>query len=427
MTETYYGAPKTDTLLSLSRYARFMGIDPIRFFGGYSTLTQDGACDDIWYQYRYQDAGKVSREEVVREIARAEQDIATFIGYWPAPRWTYQEPHIYPQFYNRRYKATNGTTGWENKTISLNYGHVISGGLRATTLITTATRGDDIDTTGDGFDDMAVWTIAAISNPSELKAFFKEYALADAVNCRTALESVGADPEWQIGDVRIRYDSATLIATVYISKSQMFRPQRQRSLSASTTPIDADVAASYVDDLVFYRVYNDPETQAQFLWTSSQACSTTACAYAVQDGCIQVRDERTSVVSAAPGTYDEDTELFTSTYFTQGIEPHKVLVSYYSGATDQFSLGSDRMSDWWVAQVAKLATSRIPRKLCNCDNVQIQVEGWQADTKMMKPEGGYMITEDIVNPFGTRVGEMEVFSSLKNFGVRVASKTINTY
>ena len=82
-----YGAAFPYTLLSLARYAQILNLDPIYFFGGYSSLRTAGACNDTWFEYSWQDGGKVSRQEINLQILRAEQEIADFVGFWPAPRW----------------------------------------------------------------------------------------------------------------------------------------------------------------------------------------------------------------------------------------------------------------------------------------------------------------------------------------------------
>ena len=426
MTITMFGDLRRKSLLSLARYAQLMGIDPIRFFGGYSSLKPAAACDDTWFEYTWQDGGKVSREEILLEILKAEQEIADFVGFWPAPRWISSEAYSYPQFFEPGYRGTSGRTYINNKTVKLNYGYVHYGGIRATTLIETATKGDDIDSTGDGYADLAVWTITDISyTPTQIKAYIKPYTILDAVNCRTDPSSYGADDAWEVRDVRIQYDSATSTATLYIPRYQMLKPQLQRVINVSV--LDVAVDTNFVDDLVFYRVYNDASTQVQFLWTSDEACASVSCAWSSQDGCIQTSDSRLGNVILSPGTYDADTDAYTSSAsWTQGIDPHKVLVSYYSGYIDEFTRSADQLSTFFANQIAKLASSRIPRRFCNCENIQQLVDRWQEDTARASTERSYITALDLANPFGSKVGEIEVYRALKRYGLRV-KRGVNTY
>lgn len=419
-----YGTALPHTLLSLPRYAQILNLDPIYFFGGYSTLRTAGACNDTWFEYSWQDGGKVSRQEIILQILRAEQEIADFVGFWPAPRWIEDEEHTYPQFFDRAYQQTTGMTPRHAKALKLNYGYAHYGGVRATTEITTATRGADVDTTGDGYDDMAVFTITGVTfEPQEIHAFYKEYDALDAENCRTDPESSGADVAWELRDIRINYNDATQVATVYIPKWQLFKPQLQRIINVA--PLDADVATNYVDNLVFYRVYNDPSDQVEFLWTADMECSSVACAWASQTGCAQFSDKRQAIAMLSPGSYDADAGTFTSESFSECVEPHKVLVSYYAGYLDPYARGADKLSTFWATQIAKLATSRVPRKFCYCENIQLLVDRWQEDVALTNETRSYTAF-DLDNPFGTRVGELEVYRALKRYGLRV-KKGVNPY
>jgi len=425
MAITTYGDLRRNTLLSLSRYAQIMGIDPIRFFGGYSQLKPEGACGDTWFEYTWQDGEKVSREEILIEIAKAEQEIADFVGFWPAPRWIQEEEHEFPQTFRRAYRAINGGSASGRKAIKLTYGHLLYGGVRATSEITTATKDVDIDTTGDGYNDTAVWTITGIDfTANQIHAYIKPYAVLDAENCRSDPESYGADDAWQVRDIRIQYNSTTEIATVYVSRYQMFKPQRLRIINVAALDVSDDT--NFVDDLVFYRVYNDPSTQVQFLWTSDAACWSTECAWSTQDGCLSVYDSRLGTVAPSPGTYSADTDTYTSANWTELKDPDKMLISYRAGFVDPYTRDIEQLSTFWSRTIAKLASSRIPRRFCNCENIQYLVERWQRDTAESTTERSYMTALDLANPFGTKVGELEVYRALKRYGMRV-KKGVNPY
>jgi len=425
MAITTYGDLRRNTLLSLVRYAQIMGIDPIRFFGGYSSLRPVGGCDDTWFEYTWQDGVKVSREEILIEIIRAEQEIADFVGFWPAPRWMHQEEHAFPQSFQRSYRAVDGGSPSGRKNIKLQYGYILYGGVRATSELTTATKEDDIDTTGDGYDDTAVWTITGIDfTANQIHAFIKPYLLADAANCRTDPESYGADQAWQIRDIRIQYDSTTEIATVYVPRYQMLKPQLLRIIDVAA--LDVSVPGNFVDDLVFYRVYNDPSTQVQFLWTSDAACATVECAWSTQNGCLSVSNARLGNVLPSPGTYSAVTDTYASANWTENKDPDKMLVSYRAGFVDPYTRDSERLSTFWSGIIAKLATSRIPRHFCNCENIQALVDRWQQDTSEATTDRSYITALDLANPFGTKVGEIEVYRALKRYELRV-KQGVNTY
>lgn len=416
-----YNSFQPYTLLSLTRYAQIIGLDPIQFFGGQTSLRSLQNCSDVWYQYRWQDGQKISREEVNYAIAQAELDLATEIGYWMAPVWIADELHDYPQYYVKEYRGRYGYAagGFTNKQIKTDWGRVICGGQRAYTQIDSSdyTRSADVDTTGDTFADMAVFTINNVDfDICELEAYYKAYNPADAPNCRTDPESTGADRYWQIKDIRVKYNSSTQQAIVYVPIWQLFKPQLQREINAGV--IDADDSDSYVDTLEFYRVYNDPSAPVQFLWANEVACSTAACAWATQTGCMRVSDRRNGLVNIQPATYDSTTNAFTTAAFSQNIEPDKARLWYYAGYIDPNKRGCHDLSHWWAITIAMLATARLNKQVCACENVaRIAVE-WQEDTAKNTTARTYITQPDLNNPFGTKVGEVGAWRRLKTLSIR---------
>lgn len=408
------------TLLSLEDYARVMNLDPLQFRSAVTSLRAQNKCSDIWYEYEWQDGGKVSREELLQEIAIAEEEIATALGYWMAPRWIEDEVVDYTQFYQRGYKGLYGyNVNYEHKSVQTKWGYVLYGGRRATTQIDAddITRGTDFDTTGDGFDDMAVFTVTVPSalTSCELKAYFKVWNAADADNCRTEPESSGADQYWEIRDIRPTFSGTT--ATVYIPVWQLIKPQLQRQIDA--TAIDADDADSYVDTVEFYRVYNDPSQPVQFLWTNEVACNSAACSWSTQYGCMRVRDSRVGAVDVQPATWSSTTETFSYTGFSQGIEPNKVKLWYRAGYENPYARGCDKLSTFWKRQIARLASTRLNKPVCTCENVERTIKRWQEDMAEANQTRTYTIENATGNPFGSRVGEVETWNAItKQFGVR---------
>ena len=98
----------TPTLLSLDRFARILGMNPVHFSGAAGPMywPEIGNCDDIWPQYSWQhDYEFVSREELATVIAEAEYDIKEELGFSPAPTWESEEVHWFdaPEKYGRKY------------------------------------------------------------------------------------------------------------------------------------------------------------------------------------------------------------------------------------------------------------------------------------------------------------------------------------
>ena len=413
--------------LSLDRYANLLGFDPIQFFQGITTLRSTQICDDVWMQLAWQGDNKVSREELRQAISQAEADLVLQTGYFPQPTW-YTETVPYAQFYQKEYKTAWGyqSGNFAHKTVTASRKYVLYGGARATTEITAAniTRNADIDTTGDGFDDTASFTVTIdFTNECELKAYIKTYNAADAANCRTDPGSVGADKYWEIRPIRTTLSGTT--ATVYIPIYLLFKPQLQRQIDAST--LDADVATSYVDTIEFYRVYNDPSAMATFLWANEDTCNDAACAYATQTGCIRVNNSRNGILSVQPSTYAATTSTYTHSVFSQYREPDKVILNYYAGYSDHNTRNCDALSYYWAYTIAMLASARLNKTICTCESPARIIERWQEDVSLSNSLRTYNINPgDLSNPFGTRLGEVLAYNRIKNRGVRVATG-INVY
>ncbi|MFA5166633.1 MAG: hypothetical protein WC449_05110 [Candidatus Paceibacterota bacterium] len=410
------------TFLSLGRYANLIGLDPLRFFGGVTSLRGVNQCSDLWSQFSWQDSGKVSREELRQAIKQAEDDITATVGYFPAPYW-HTEVVSYPQFYQKEYRGVSGfqSNTFNHKTGVTSKKYVISGGVRATTAIDPReiTRGTDIDTTGDGFTDTAVFTVTNLTftDICELKAYFKVYDDIDADNCRTDPASEGVDDYWEITPIRAKLSGTT--ATVYIPVYLLFKPQLQRRINAGEIDAD-DFANSYVDTVEFYRVYNDPTSQVSFLWTTESSCEDYSCAWAVQSGCMRVWDSRRGIVSVSPGTYDSTTGFFTGSCFTQNREPDKMMLYYYSGMRSENNRNCDELNNNLARIIAMLASARLNKPVCTCESPARLIERWQEEVTMSNASRSYNLSvADLECPFGTKYGELLAYKALKNFGTKV--------
>ena len=412
----------TYTLLSLSRYAQLMGLDPLHFSGAYSSLRPRDVCDRIWYQHDWQHPKRISREQLARRIAEAEQDLADYLGYWPGPVWIVDERQPYPRPRQRELTGYGYDIRWRHKRMKLNWGYVIEAGQCAAELLDSGTTYTTIDADNDGFNETAVFTIAGVSSSldtTEVHAYFKEYDVGDLVNTRTDPSSSGADQAWEVRPIRCSLSGTTL--TVYIYVWELFRPVLQETLEMDADedgapPIDADSATSYVDALDFYRLYTDPETQVQFLWGSDIPCtsgSSLAGAVATQTGCFRIQDERRSIVVPSPATYSAADEAFIEASWTQGIEPDAVRFWYRSGNVDPRS-GYSTLTDYWARIIAQLATARLEWPLCDCTNVKLVTDRWQEDRAMITDQRSFSVsTTDLDNPFGTRTGEVEAWKALR--------------
>ena len=422
------------TLLSVSRYATILGIDPLHFSQGVSTIRPNPDCSKVWYQYDWQAPTSESRESVALAISDAERDLADAIGYWPAPTYTEDEFHEYPRPAAPGWYGSGANIYGRYKSLKLNRGWVIEGGQRATEYLAQACW-VALDPDGDGFTEVAhfQFTISSAFDPCQVKAYFKEYDEADAANSRTDLASSGADPAWEVRPFKVDISGTTINAYFWVW--DLFRPQLQEELGPD--PIDADDwgdgppedpcdyqaltdLGSYVDELVFYREYTDPETQVEFLWGGTVTCSALApCAESTQAGCFRVKDRRNGLVTPSPAVYNAGT--WTSASWAEAIEPDAVRFWYRSGWRPENQRGCVALDDRWAKIIAMLATSRLQWPLCDCSNAAELSKYWQQDVAKITTEKSFNLKPDgeMSNPFGQRVGEVLAWRQIRNRSRRI--------
>jgi len=395
------------TLLTLSDYAKFLHLNPLHFAGGISTGVADSPCGDVWRQWDWQDDGKVSREHIAQLIQEAERDIAEYLGYWPAPVWIADERKPYPRLYDRTLLGYGQDLRFRYRNLQLNYGKVLYGGQRATELLSEdpiAYVPRDLD--GDGFNETAEFTVIVdpTLDPCEVKLYFKEYDAVDAVNCRIDPASTGADFKWEIRPLRTSLSGVTL--TILVDKWELFKPQLQEGFG--TEPIDADVADSYVDEVLVYREYNDPSSPVQFLWGADIYCDSTVggCSWATQSGCMRLDNNRLGLATLSPATYNETTSAFAASSWVQGYEPDGVRLWYRAGATESTSSCSV-LNRFWASTIAMLATARLDFPICSCEDMAQRIsDKWSTDKSEITTSRTFQNSQDLLLcPFGTRAGE----------------------
>jgi len=410
------------TLLSIDRYAKIMGINPVHFAGATAGdwFPLHNACADIWLQYEWQFADAVSRESLANEIRIAEVDLARELGWWPAPVWVAQEVQSYSRYFRSDTFRNYGRNVRNQRTsVKTEYAKVIAGGRRKADTVKLAATVTYSDADLDGFAETATVTcVTTLTDPFEIQVF-------------TAGMS-GAE-QWEIRPPRSKTIAAGTFTATFWSW-QMIDPTLWEFIPTSNdlngpTAIDLHglgdtpiVTTNLVTTVDVYRVYNDvsessalliwePEPRGSILnygWSCSSVDECTACSLTSQDGCMHVRDALRGMVVPTPGTYDETTGTWSQDCFTNQRDPDMVKLWYYCGDIGNRYLGGysfDPLSDRWAKAIAQLATARLERPLCSCGNLSALTTKWQHDT-LVTTDGYISGNQDLDNPFGTRYGEI---------------------
>ena len=414
----------TVTKLPLDRWARLIGIHPSHFngifFGESPTV-----CAQPWMQHPYQAYDRVGREEVAIAIAQAEVDIERYLGCRLLPTWEVDEWHptdrpFRPELINLNALDVRGFA----QTVQAKWGHFITGGIKSTPELRVSDAPITYaDNDGDTYRETATVTapVAVGTDPCELHVY---YPLSNPL-----VLSGGAD-EWEIRPITVSIVGA--VATITFRRDQCvlpevwsdyFPPAGDTHLRGvdGVSPVAPAPEVYFLEKVDVYRVYNDPQTQVSFLWEpfgSSCGCNDSGCAlcaYSAQTGCLMVRgDPRLSIVSYRPGSWDADTQQFTSETWVECRQPDIARLYYYAGLRDKRKACSTiQMDGDWERTVAYYAAALLDRPICECNNIQAWVDHWQRDLAISGEEGLRVSDADLENPFGTRRGAVHAWRRVK--------------
>jgi hypothetical protein len=411
----YMERPLPRTHLSLHRYARIMGINPIHFAGASAgdVMPSGSSCNDIWRQYSWQANDRVSRFDLAETIFIVEEELSLFLGYPLAPTWVENEIHQYPSFHRQELRGNGRDIAGRLKGFPVDYGKFIAPGVRIADLIATPTVvGLDleyVDNDADGFNELAVITVATtVTDPRLIKVFYPGH---------------DGDLEWEIRPIRGIVIAAG-VATIYIDSWLMIDPILYDTFPTvdQTTigTIDISTDANFLTEVEVYHEYVSDEnttTSAELIWEPPATCSCggvgcDACSLSTQDACIHVRDFNAGLVAISPVSYDDDNAAWVKAEYALCREPDAVRLSYYAGDVDRLFLANrslDPLSAYWAQTIAWMATARLERPFCSCANLTALQEDLRqnlASTRLPTGAGQYVTRDVLSSPFGTLKGEV---------------------
>lgn len=401
----------THTLLSLDRYAKILGISPAHFQGAAGNNywpVKANRNNDLWPQFSWQAQDRVSREDLAHTIYTAESDIASVLGYWPAPRWIEQEVRDFPHYYRRDlYRVGGGNVRGSRVGVNTRWGKIISPGQRAVSLVADSAAIVYSDEDGDDWDETATISFATtLTNACELKVYFEDKAGAQ---------------EWEIRPAKSQSISDGTATLVF--DSWLFVDPALQALPTTTddfTAINIDTTANFVTKADVYREYTDTigtsatlywEPTPQYLNVLCPSCGGTgceACTLTTQDGCIHIRDAERGIVVPAPATYSDGE--WSSSAFTVCRDPDYVKIYYYAGLLDNRWLRGvecDPLPLRLAEAIAWMATARLERPFCAGTVATALFNKMQTDMSVTQGDTSFFVSPgDMANPFGTRRGEI---------------------
>ena len=404
---------ETITKLSLDRWATLLGINPLHFNGVY--VRAPTVCEQPWLQFAFQSSDRVGREEVANAIATAEANIEQELGFRLAPAWEIDEwrPTVRP-WRPELINYSNTDIRAYGQVAQADWGYLVSGGIRAKTVVSAGAGITYSDGDGDGYSETATVTVAGLTftDPCEVAVY---YPVGGPV-----LDA--GDDEWRIRPISVSISAGT--ATIRFRREQVVQANLQTDLVPPTDDshlrgVDGLVDANFLASIDVYRIYNDPQQQVQFLW-EPKGCSTcggtgcNVCSYSTQMGCLMLRgNPRQSIVVYNPATWNSTTLQFDSAALAVARQPDLVRLWYYGGWRDKsMSCPTLQMDRVYEQAVAYYAAAMLERPLCECNNIKAFVDHWQQDLSMTGARKSQISSHDLMNPFGTQRGAIFAWNRL---------------
>lgn len=375
------------TLIPLDRWAQLVGIHPIHF----NQIQVNGlrACDEPIYQYPWQDAGRISREDIAIALDRAEQAVARELGYDIAPKWHTDDLAVIGEF---------------STSLRTKRGFIIGGGVEALSLVEadvavqfdtrfTLPVGADVVTDSSSLDykdKVTIEVTTSVTDPDEISIFYPASILEK-------LGVLGGDYAWEIRPITVSISDG--VATITCSRHQLVIPE----LLEEWVPgqIDGLTDDNFIGLVDVYRHYNDLATQVEFRYRSCccgfGTCGDPICTYSTQTGCLLPYNSRLGFVSVSPSTWNGNTHVYDIGEI-QCERPEGALLYYRAGMSP-----IDRELE---LVVANLALSYLPQSICSCSGINARYDELTEDYVRSIDSKAYGLPP---NPLGTSRAAFEAW------------------
>lgn len=406
----------TPTKLPLDTWARIMGMHPLHF-NQVSLANESPHCNQIMFQHEWQNYDHVSREEIARAIADAETLIEEQLGYHLAPAWEVDEWRGTHRYYRSELVNLNSSDvrGYR-QTVQAKWGYFITGGIEAKDLVEEEAPIAYTDPDGDSYFERATVSVSTVAvDPSEIAVYYP---------------GKDGDDAWEIRPIEVSIASG--VATITFRRELAVIPEHFDIMDTEDVNVDGLDDANFLETVDVYRHYNDPQTQASFLWEplaggwcgscGGSGCPT--CAYNAQTGCLIVRgDPRQSIVGYSPAVWDSDDLNFTNQGWIMSRQPDIVRLYYYSGWRNKRQRYNNRMDPQWERVVARMAAANLDRPPCDC--AKGDWSKWREDLTLasgdVDGQAFYRQPDGILdNPFGSCRGQVEAWRKVRQERVLTA-------
>lgn len=408
----------TRTLLALDEFARILNIHPLHFSQVVYALETDDrgmTCEMPLVQHSWMRADTTGREEISEAIATAEQRIAQWLGFAPAPSWRVVD--IPGVKLGDPWRSMNGigVRGF-NHSFHAKTGYIISGGIEAKTLVEASAPVVYSDDDSDGYAETATITVAtSVTDEEEIAIFYP---------------GENADDAWEVRPLR-SVVIAGGSAVIRIWRQQLLIKNLQQGFGeAATRAADALINTNFLTSVDVYRRYNDASMQAQFIGVSMCGCgSCPYCTFSVQNGCFVTRDARLGIVMPTPAEWNVTTQEFDTGVCCM-IQPDRIRLYLRSGfKSAKINRPLNNMDPDLARAIAYYAASMLERPLCACKALEAQIMYWRTDFDLVKSSQAGSTAyrrnnKALDNPLGTTRGAVNAWHIINKIRLGESSESV---
>lgn len=386
------------TLLSLEQFAEIIGANPYHF-QAMTSLVHPYRTDvqDIVFKYAWQDYEHAGWEEIALAIASAEARIASYVGFWPAPKYIEEETVEYPKF---------NTTGIEMDSISYNAYHTltryptihcewkkfIKGGRRRVDTVALSVPIVLSDEDSDDFYETATIIINGLTTTGWLAKEIGVYPSTDT------------EPTERIRNLKVTIGVGTV---TIVGNSALFIDPDLWEAAREGTALNGDDSTIFLTEVNVYREYCSDlgEDYASLLLMEQDTLASPLTAFSTTYGVLQPYNKERSIVSLIRATWDATAGAWTyNTGFCNTVAPNLAQV-YYLAGVDTDAQG--KMQPMLARAVASLATALMTKPVISQGPPENLLQYWQSTT----PTGTFGL---MGCPWGTRNGAWEAYGIIRD-------------
>lgn len=411
-------------LLPLDVFRAELGLHPWHFWGLADSrfVPINSKCSGLVLEYSWQGSDAAGRDDIRRALERAEEQLHTYLGYWPAPRYVETEQLAWPRYtVADEVRYLDRDVSGRRVAMSAPDGYIQAMGVEQLTLIGTANLSYS-PTFADALYDR--WTTAPlatdISDPDSIAVYF---------TASDRLYSDGPTARWRIEpvDVVISGGQVTISGNTWL----MARPiLYENPALQALDPMDTTNFVSAIE--VYARTTNGngttvDDSQATLMyettdcggWGTGYCCdgtngSTDPGTVGLVVARSGIRDSRRGLVTPAAAAYNSDTGVWSTGCCYA--EPDRVRLRYLAG----YPRENGAMAAQMRTMVVDLGAAELKRRICACRETNERLHDLQMDMALESTQTErYRRTEtDLGNPFGTRLGHIRAWKRAKDLFLR---------